>query len=275
MPKTKIPWATRTWNPIEGCLSCSLGCDNCYARRLVQRFAANPAFENADGINPYEAAAKWNGTLAEFPARWQEPMAWRKPQRVFVGSRSDIALWLPGYIAAVGDMANSRMPYNAARHAYLLLTKRPEMLAAKCGEVLRHCWLGVTACNQDEADAKIPALLQIPAAGYWLSVEPMLGPITIDCVHLCQDELCRHARLSWVVCGGESGKGARPMQPEWARSLRDQCRDAGVPWWIKQWGDAGVESDGCWTDGENNAVIDELIHHALPAALRLPGEVAA
>jgi protein gp37 len=229
----------------------------------------NPAFNyerpvcnHADSItcNKYADIAAWDGTLAEFPARWAEPLRWRKPQRVFVGSRSDVALW------GIPDLQTmARIIQDTPHHRYLLLTKRPAVLTAKwSGLPPPNVWLGVTVCNHAEM-YKLRNLMQMPAAGYWISLEPQIGGAVLPEWSL--------GRLGWVVQGGESGPGARPFDADWARSMRDQCAAAGVAYWFKQWGDnpvcrpydAGEEPyRGLWHVGREP--------HELPHALRLPGE---
>jgi protein gp37 len=165
-------------------------------------------------------------------------------------------------------------------HDFLILTKRPERMAkvfanikssilrksleflAKSGWPMKNLWLGVTAENQEQADIRIPKLLEIPAALHWASIEPMLGPVDfrkwlgLDCpqcggcdIRADHDPACttrwcddcgyedNRAKLGWIVCGGESGPGARPMHPDWPRKLRDDCKAAGVPFFFKQWGE--------------------------------------
>lgn len=276
MPDTKIPYCTKTWNPIEGCRACSPGCDRCWAKKWANRAQHNPVFRRNGDDMKYSCIAAWSGTLAEFPSRWSDPLRWRKPQRIFVGSRSDVALWPVEklcYLFAILDQTKW--------HRYLMLTKRPAMLAQKLGEIRAlpgNMLLGVTVCSQEEADEKIPQLLKIPAAGYWLSVEPMLGQVVVPDDVLCQDPYCGHARVSWVVCGGESGKGARPIRPDWVRSLRDQCQSAGVPFWFKQWSSGAAyhlfdNHKDSWSWRLGAATIDGQVWHNFPSALLLPGEV--
>lgn len=261
MGNTGINYATKVWNPIEGCFPCSPGCDHCWARKWANRAAKNPVFcskydkdEGGKHIylehNFYDDIKNWDGTLAEFPRRWDEPLRWNKPQRIFVGSRSDIALWRTQAL----DNIEESIWFTRQYHRWLALTKRPKMLADKVGDRFRYLWLGVTVCNQAEADEKILQLLATPAAGYWLSVEPMLEEIIVP------PGLLR--RIGWVVCGGESGKGARQMEQSWEMSLRKQCRSAGVPYWLKQFGD--------WYTRAEMAVL-ELggMPHELPEALKL------
>lgn len=251
MGNTKIEWAEKTWNPVTGCTKASEGCANCYAERMSKRLA---------GRVGYPADEPFKVTL--HPDRLKEPLRWKKPARIFVCSMSDLFHEdIPfEFIAKVFDVI-----HNARNHTYLLLTKRPQRMKEFIewcfrywewetwvdweGE-FRHLWLGVTAENQQTADERIPILLQIPAAVRWVSVEPMLGPVNLTSIDHGwqinaltgeQSDMCRPyydtGKLNWVACGGESGHGARPMHPDWARDLRDQCQATNVPYFFKQWGE--------------------------------------
>ncbi len=129
------------------------------------------------------------------------------------------------------------------QHIFLILTKRPRRMLEFVKDVavpnygiVKNIWLGCTVCNQAEADEKIPILLQIPAAVRWVSIEPMMGPINLSW-ELDHPQRTALSQLSWIVLGGETGPGARPMHPEWVRSVRDQCQAAGVPFFFKSWGE--------------------------------------
>jgi len=235
---TKIEWATETWNPITGCTKISPGCANCYAERMAKRLA---------GRFGYPADDPFAITLHE--SQFKKPLKWRKPRMIFVCSMGDLFHEdVPfEWISLVISNAASAHRQNP-KHKWLFLTKRPERILAWREWVLKTridvqhaawfqhvAWIGVTAENQEQADKRIPILLQIPAAVRFVSVEPMLGPVDID-QYLPDHPLCA-AYIDWVICGGESGPGARPMHPAWARSLRDQCVDAGVPFFFKQWGE--------------------------------------
>jgi protein gp37 len=236
---TSIEWTDTTWNPTTGCTKVSPGCDNCYAEKIVERFHRKGAFEIV--------------TRSE-PKLWA-PFKWRKPRKVFVNSMSDL------FHDQVPDSFIVQVFSVMARtqqHTYQLLTKRHgrmrsllnqpafqnavASLAPDAGWPLRNLWLGVSVEDQKRADLRIPALLDTPAAVRWLSCEPLLGPINLadaDSFAVCD------GGIDWVVVGGESGHGARPMHPDWARSLRDQCvddqrtaeMDTGIPFFFKQWGE--------------------------------------
>jgi len=245
---TKIEWAEESWNPVTGCTPISEGCQNCYARRMAQRLR---------GRCGYPADEPFRVTLHK--NRLMEPLKWKKPKRIFVCSMGD--LFHPDvpaeFVVNVFEVIEA-----AKQHTFLVLTKRPERIDSILygeegrwylggGDFLPNVWLGVTAENQEQADERIPILLQIPAAVRFVSVEPMLGPVNLRNIYRPQDgsewdalkgvdtkhQLHLSCKLGWVICGGESGPGARPMHPDWVRSLRDQCKAAGVPFFFKQWGE--------------------------------------
>jgi protein gp37 len=252
--RTGIEWTDATWNPVTGCTKVSSGCDHCYAETFAERWRGTPGHYFERGFD-----------VQLRPEKLALPLSWRKPRRVFVNSMSDLFHDdVPDeYIARVfGVMAL------AGRHTFQLLTKRHARMRSLLSDpdrlrpldaTLRHwirdglwplpnVWLGVSTENQQWADIRIPALLDTPAAVRWISAEPLLGPIEVR-RYLSGRLADWEAELlgaeagatttdgiDWVVAGGESGNGARPMHPSWARSLRDQCADAGVPFLFKQWG---------------------------------------
>jgi protein gp37 len=263
---TKIEWCEETWNPVTGCSPISEGCAHCYAQRMAKRLAGRYGYPKDD---PFRV------TFHE--DRLDEPRKWRKPRMVFVCSmgdlfHEDVDLW------HIDDIIDTCMA--ASQHIYLFLTKRPENIktfldAATPRQVkwmAKRAWLGVTAENQARADERVPILLQIPAAVHFVSIEPMLGPVDLNKRECLIDK--RRFKytlgnyLDWVILGGETGPGARPMHPEWARSVRDQCVNAGVPFFFKSWGewrlkgstdfaDKGspigfgvLAKDGEWFDGQ-------------------------
>lgn len=269
---TSIEWTDETWNPAVGCERVSPGCDNCYAVRVAAR-QMQPAHEGltVDG--------EWTGEVRLLPERLEEPLRWRHPRRVFVGSMTD--LFHPSvpanYIADVFAVMVA-----AGQHTFQLLTKRPQRMATilrspafyeRVQDLVRHehhthmfagwpypsIWLGTSIENQRYADLRIPHLLAAPAARRFLSVEPLLGPVDLS-RYLVTDEQAHHAlwagiladpptnpKIDWVIVGGESGPGARPMHPQWVRDLRDQCVAAGVPFFFKQWGEWRPGPAGPWT----------------------------
>lgn len=275
--KTKIEWTDATWNPVTGCTRVSPGCTNCYIDwappfRIEGRHFTVPC-EHCGGTGFEPMTGKFRGSHAcsickgegearshaigsttgvrLHPERLDQPLRWRRPRRVFVNSLSDLFHDdVPDeYIARVWAVMAL-----AENHTFQVLTKRHGRMRALLSswefrEALRcelgwpdlaewplpNVWLGVTVEDQERADLRVPALLATPAAVRFLSCEPLLGPVTLH-----QDRLGGRRFLDgidWVIAGGESGKDARPMHPDWARSLRDQCQTAGVQFLFKQWGE--------------------------------------
>ena len=255
---TKIEWTETTWNPIVGCSKASAGCANCYAERMAVRHANNPQApaEYAKVIT----GGRWNGTTAMVESALEKPLHWKKPRMVFVGSMTDLFHkstpfeWIDRVFAAMA----------LTHHTYQVLTKRPkrmkeyvdrlyggtdltearralglgtvsgvDLVARTMDRALPNVWLGVTAENQEQANARIPILLDTRAAVRFVSVEPMLTAVDLQPWHGMHSG---PGGLDWVICGGESGPGARPMHPQWARDVRDRCAEAGVPYFMKQWG---------------------------------------
>ncbi len=221
MGKSKIEWTDAVWNPVTGCTKVSQGCKHCYAERFAKR-------------QGYDFSQ-----VELHPERLEIPLNWRKPKRVFVDSMSD--LFHPNvpdyFIGKVFEIMN--LAYN---HTFQILTKRPERMVVFATTfrdfvgILPNVWLGVSVENQKAADERIPLLLQTPAAVRFVSCEPLLGQIDIQ-IDLLAQNIVTNTGISWVIVGGESGPGARPMHPDWARSLRDQCQAAGVAFFFKQWGE--------------------------------------
>ena len=220
---SKIEWTERSWNPVTGCSKVSPGCKHCYMFAMYPRLRAM-------GVAGYSASPD---AVTLLPERLLEPSRWRKPTRVFVNSMSD--LFHPDvpfeYIEEV-YVAMAKAP----RHIYQVLTKRPERAVewARTSDLVRDrgvidWWMGVSIESQDYAH-RIETLAQgFPAGVLWVSAEPLLGPLDLS-------EYLDAAYIDWLVCGGESGPRARPMELDWARSLRDQCSEAGVPFFLKQLG---------------------------------------
>lgn len=238
---SSIEWTEATWNPVRGCTKVSPGCAHCYAETFAERFRGVKG-------HPYEQGFD----LRLVPEKLGEPQRWKAPKRIFVNSMSD--LFLEGvpddYIAEVWKtMATIR------RHTYQVLTKRAERMRALLPRlvatfgVLPNVWLGVSVENQHFADERIDLLLRTPAAVRFISAEPLLGLIDLTKtmtkahdaggeVELPMDALRtivpRH--LDWVIVGGESGLGARPLDVAWARFLIQQCKAAAVACFVKQLG---------------------------------------
>lgn len=250
---TKIEWTEETWNPVTGCTPISEGCAHCYAKRMARRLAGRCGYPRGDGFE-----------VTLHPDRLDQPLRWKKPRRVFVCSMGDLFHErVPFY--GIADVFHTMMGEcsgeAAPRHIYQLLTKRPwraldffawlakqdghdEAWLGGLGAWMRYqralpsyIWLGVTAENQARADERIPLLLQTPAAVRFVSVEPMLGSVDMDFGIPCAGQPANN--VDWVICGGETGPGARPMDPGWARDLRDQCRAADVPFFMKKMSGGG------------------------------------
>ncbi|MDR2489473.1 MAG: phage Gp37/Gp68 family protein [Desulfovibrio sp.] len=242
MSATKIEWCDHTINPVVGCTKCSPGCDNCYAERFAVRLSKNPATaaKYAGVVNE----RGWTGKMSALDVTVFHPLhAMKKPRRIFCGSMTDLFARGTSFDDLRCIWTQMRA---AAKHTFCILTKRPERMYAFCEDnanpPLPNVWLGVTVCNQAEADAKIPILLSIPAVKRFVSVEPMLGPVDFQLEWLTGELAQDSPYLDWVICGGETGHGARPAHPDWFRSLRDQCQGAGVPFFFKGWGEWVTEN---------------------------------
>ena len=249
---SKIEWCETTWNPIVGCTPASEGCRYCYAARMATRLAAM-------GHEKYQGVAtkgKWTGKIRFDPVELAKTFRWRKSRMVFVCSMGDLfhkdVSWAD--ITAVYSAMIAKQDCT-----FMVLTKRPKRVA-EYYQVIGgmnmsppNIWLGVSVENQSRAEERIPTLLSIPAAKHFVSFEPLLGDVGDLMPYLtapgcagCYGEgkiapsntPCKfcYEGLDWVIAGGESGPGARPMNPVWVRSIRDQCIEAGVPFFFKQWG---------------------------------------
>jgi protein gp37 len=228
--KSAIEWTNATWNPVTGCTKISAGCDNCYAERFSERFrgVAGNAFENGFDL-----------TLR--PARLMQPLSWRRPRMIFVNSMSDLFhKKVPReFVDSVFDTME-----NADWHVFQLLTKRSSRMRdyvnARYGNrpAPNHIWLGVSVEDGTKL-SRTRHLRETKCGVRFLSVEPLIGSIgKIDL-----------AGIHWVIVGGESGPRARPMQVNWAREVRDQCVEAKVPFFFKQWGGFRPKAGGRELDG--------------------------
>jgi protein gp37 len=234
-----IEWTDATWNPIRGCTKISPGCAHCYAETFAERFRGVPG-------HPYEQGFD----LRIVREKWAEPLTWGKSRMVFVNSMSDL------FHRDVDDetiVAIARVMVTADWHTYQVLTKRSDRLRDLLSTKLAfaaekpHIWWGVSVEDRKHGLPRVEHLQSAPAGLRMLSVEPLLedlGPIDLD-------------GIGWVIAGGESGPGARPLDPEWVRVLRDRCRETSVPFFFKQWG--GVRK------GKTGRVLDERTHDEIPA----------
>jgi len=260
---SKIEWTDHTFNPWEGCQKAGSGCDHCYAEARNARFAGGTAINWGPGAPRRRTS----------PANWRKPLQWNaahdeffaahaRRQRVFCASLADVFdnavdhQWRADLFDLIEKTSNLD---------WLLLTKRIGNVMSMVSEAAQYqfdleciekprlhdnVWIGATVVNQEEADRDIPKLVGVPARVRFLSIEPMLGPVDLASIpwggvrtSMLQGWNAPEHGIHWVIVGGESGPDARPMHPDWARDLRDQCANAGVPFLFKQWGE--------WAPGEN------------------------
>ncbi len=244
-----IEWTDATWNPVRGCTKISPGCKHCYAEVFAERFRGVPG-------HPYEQGFD----LRLVPEKLAEPLRWQTPKMIFVNSMSD--LFHDGvpdeYIETV-----ARVMMKAEWHTYQILTKRSARMANLLRGRLRfaakapHIWWGVSVENKEYGLPRLSDLQKSPVSVRFLSVEPLLeglGRLNLKGIH-------------WVIVGGESGHGARPLRQEWVTSLRDQCAEAGVPFFFKQWGGVRKKHAGRELDGQT--------YDGFPARVRNPVSPAA
>lgn len=242
---SKIEWTDHTFNPWEGCQKVGPGCDSCYAETRNARFAGGTAINWGPGApRRRTSASNWHKPIAWDAAHEQFFAEHGRRQRVFCASLADVfdnavdREWRDDLSNLIQDTPNLD---------WLLLTKRIGNAGAMLVQMFLdgtpdNVWLGATVVNQAEADRDIPKLLALPARVRFLSMEPLLGPVDLARAGLEIDmsgplDAPPTTNIQWVIVGGESGPDARPMRPEWARSLRDQCAAAGVPFLFKQWGE--------------------------------------
>lgn len=251
---SRIEWTEATWNPVTGCTKVSPGCDHCYAETLYNRFHGVGAFDK----------------VTMRPTRLGQPFRWRKPRLIFVNSMSDLFHddVTDTYICDVFAVMSL-----APQHAFQVLTKRHGRMRSLLSDPafeeairtsarvwkygsgspdrrmddrhyqtwpLPNVWLGVSVEDQKWASIRVPSLLDTPAAVRFLSCEPLLGPVCLDPWHTehVSGSRCSGppaAGLHWVIVGAESGRGARPMDEQWARDIKDQCVAAAVPFFLKQY----------------------------------------
>ena len=273
---TGIEWTDRTWNPVTGCTKVSPGCANCYIERTPPFRISGRKF------------VKGHIPLQFHEDRLLEPLFWRKPSRVFVNSMSDLFhedvpdAFIDKVFAVMALASQHTYQILTKRPARMYgyfdgdiecmferwadaaLTIQPlgdgenatEEAASRYEEVasldwpLPDVWLGVSVENQRFADERIPLLLQTPAAVRFISAEPLLAPVDAS-IYMASgyDDLPHDDILNWVIVGGESGPNARPMKADWARSIRDQCQAAAIPFFFKQWGGRTPKSGGRLLDG--------------------------
>jgi protein gp37 len=263
---TGIEWTDETWNPVTGCHKVSPGCDHCYAETLHERFNGKGSFS----------------TITLHPDRLDKPLHWRRPRMVFVNSMSDLFHKdIPDdYIADVFGVMAANYEWDMPTHTFQVLTKRHGRMrsllssadfrfavaasAARRSEngdsvhdaiayghwPLPNVWLGVSTEDQRWANVRVPALLDTPATVRFVSAEPLLGPIQFG------HDL---TGLDWVIVGGESGNGARPMNPDWVRTIRDDCKHNDVAFFFKQWGGRSAKANGKTIDSREHTAWPERV----------------
>ena len=234
---SRIEWTDATWNPVRGCTKISPGCKHCYAATFAERFRGVPGHPYQQGFD-----------LRIVPEKLVEPLRWMSPKMIFVNSMSD--LFQDGvsdeYIEAV-----ARVMVKADWHTYQVLTKRSERMSRLLAGRLnfaaqaRHIWWGVSVEDRKYGIPRIADLQHAPAQVRFLSIEPLLEGLGVLDL----------AGIHWAIVGGESGHGARPLKPEWVTSLRDQCTEAQIPFFFKQWGGVRKKKAGRLLEG---ATYDEF-----------------
>ncbi len=240
---SKIEWTDATWNPVTGCTKVSAGCDNCYAHALAHGRLTNvylralPVVSSPENLADPFAVRLW-------PDRLAQPEKWAEPKMIFVNSMSDLFhVDIPEtYVRSIFEVM-----LRVDRHVYQVLTKRPSRAARffarnrdlfPGGEIPGHIWMGTSVESQDVA-YRVDHIRSVPAEVRFLSCEPLLGPLSLDL-----------DGIHWVIVGGESGIGYRRMSEEWAMEVRDQCREADVAFFFKQWGGRTPKAGGRLLDGE-------------------------
>lgn len=226
---SNIEWTQATWNPVAGCTPISPGCLNCYAARMALRLEACGA---ASGCAKYIGTAKrardgrpvFTGKVNTDESALDLPRHWRKPRRIFVNSMSDL---FHEAVPVEFIQRVFRVMNDCPQHDFQVLTKRPERAAELAAQLTwtSNIWMGTSVENAAYIH-RIDALRRVPAAIRFLSCEPLIGPIPrlpLKGIH-------------WVIVGGESGPGARPMKPEWVEQIRDRCLAQEVAFFFKQWG---------------------------------------
>lgn len=257
---SSIEWTDATWNPVRGCTKISPGCKHCYAETFAERFRGVRG-------HPYEQGFD----LKLIPEKLGEPLKWSSPKKIFVNSMSDLFHdQVPDeYILQV-----ARVMEAADWHTYQVLTKRADRLTELLDTKLKsiasksHIWWGVSVEDRKYGLPRVELLRKASAAMKFLSVEPLLeylGTVELE-------------GIQWVIVGGESGHGARPIKPEWVTDLRDQCKGAGIPFFFKQWGGVRKKTAGRLLEGKTYDDHPDVVSNPIPEKkfrLELIKELAA
>lgn len=241
--RSRIEWTNATWNPVTGCRQVSEGCDNCYALTLARK-RLRSVYLRREPVRSSEHTRLDPFAVRLWPERVDEPTRWRTPRMIFVNSMSDL------FHVDIPESFTRRVfevMLLADRHVYQVLTKRPSRAARfvrrnaslfSDGTLPRHIWIGTSVELQDVSH-RVDHLRLVPARVRFLSCEPLLGPLELD-LH----------DIHWVIAGGESGRGYRRLDLNWARSIRDQCLRANVPFFFKQVGGYTPKAGGRTLDGK-------------------------
>lgn len=244
--RSAIEWTDTTWNPVRGCTKVSPGCKHCYAETLAERFRGVPGHPFEHGFD-----------LRLVPEKLDDPFRWSTSRRIFVNSMSD--LFHPGvpdeYVLRVFSVMR-----RADWHVYQLLTKRPERMQRllrrmRWLESTPHIWLGVSVEDRTYGLPRIDVLRETPAAVRFLSIEPLLealGEVSLR-------------GIDWVIVGGESGRGARPIDADWVLPIRDECEAKAVPFFFKQWGGVQKSRTGRTLDGRTYDEFPRMVPRPAPA----------
>jgi len=259
---TEIQWADETWNPIVGCSKISDGCRICYAERK----AAGGRLQQFEKYQKVITDRRWNGSVCYSEKELSKPIHWKTPKRIFVCSMGDI------FHENVTWDDESKTPFilrvfsvmqRCPQHTFMVLTKRPHRALQFCkdfglipdpylgcatpsGEVWpENVLFGVTVESQQQANERMHYAIAVPAPGRFISVEPMLGPVQLHSIPFVgRDSTGNYwPTIHGVICGGETGINARPMNPQWVRRLRDDCIENNTPFFFKQWGEWGPDDD--------------------------------
>jgi protein gp37 len=238
---TTIEWTDATWNPVRGCSKISPGCKNCYAERFAERFRGVPGHPFEQGFD-----------VRLVPEKLPEPLRWKNPRKIFVNSMSDLFHEsIPdSYILQIAEVMRE-----ANWHIFQILTKRHDRMARLLSGPLssfaaeQHIWWGVSVENKKHGLPRLRKLQKTQIAVRFLSIEPLLEDLGVIDLK----------GIAWVIVGGESGPGARPMQPDWVRSIHDQCNRDGVPFFFKQWGGARKKIAGRILDGRTYSNFPEFV----------------
>lgn len=299
MSESAIEWTERSWNPIVGCTIKSPGCTHCYAMRMAGRLQAMGHASYQGLTQKSKAGAVWTGKLALNEKALLAPLKRQKPTVYFVNSMGDLFHedcpdeWIdrvfavmalcPQHIFQVLTKRSARMREHLQRPQHKRVAGHVGRIRRNFADegkylpfigepdILDNVWLGVSVEDQKRADERIPDLLATPAAIRFLSCEPLLGPVDLTCLRddgeTFIDALSRNPGMTdaqgpvdWVIAGGESGPKSRPMHPDWARGLRDQCAAAGVPFFFKQWGEWGPDVP---RTGERDRIFEGLARCAV------------